>query len=54
MKALTTAAAASAKAVSSGDCQPPAPARKLNAAPRLNTSTRLKNAVTSLRSPGAK
>src|SRR5258705_9320933 len=34
-------------------CQPPAPARKLNAAPVLYTSTRLKKGVTVNSSPGA-
>src|SRR6185503_2724421 len=34
-------------------CQPPAPARKLNAAPVLYTSTRLKKGVTVRISPGA-
>ena len=46
--------ATTANATSSGVCQPPAPARKLNAAPLLNASTRLKNGATSSRSPGAK
>src|SRR5688572_4287066 len=50
----TTMAATRAKVTSSGVCQPPAPARKLNAAPLLNASTRLKKPVTSSRSPGAK
>ena len=36
-----------------GVCHPEAPARKLNAAPLLNTSTRLKNPVSCRRSPGA-
>src|SRR5258708_2470852 len=51
---LTTSAATSAKPTSSGVCQPSAPARKLNAAPRLKTSTRLKNPVTARLSPGVK
>jgi hypothetical protein len=33
-------------------CQPSAPARKLNAAPELNASTRLKNDVSAHSSPG--
>src|SRR5687768_2672570 len=51
---LTTTAAMSAKAVSSGACQPAASASMLNAAPLLKASTRLKNPVTMRRSPGAK
>src|SRR3954469_16119356 len=50
----TTSAAPSAKAASTGVCQPASAARKLNVAPLLNTSTRLKNPVSSTRSPGAK
>src|SRR5688500_14771808 len=50
----TTMAAISAKPISSGVCQPPAAARKLNAAPLLNASTRLKNGVISSRSQGTK
>src|SRR3954470_21481464 len=50
----TTTAAPRAKAASSGVCQPASAARKLNAAPLLNTSTRLKKPVSSTRSPGAK
>src|SRR5947207_4707541 len=49
MRTLTIAAAASANAASSGVCQPAACDRKLKAAPLLNTSTRLKNAVISSR-----
>src|SRR5260221_7346903 len=41
-------------AVKNQRCQPPAPARKLNAAPALCIRTRLKNGVTSSTSPGAK
>src|SRR5467141_971639 len=47
-------AAAREKATSSGVCQPGASARKLNAAPLLNTRTRLKKPVSTRRSPGAK
>src|SRR5689334_8561276 len=50
----TTIAAPSAKAASSGVCQPGAAARKLKAAPLLNTSTMLKKLVSSTCSPGAK
>src|SRR3954471_9356095 len=50
----TTSAAPSAKAASTGVCQPASAARKLNAAPLLNTSTRLKKPVSSTRSPGTK
>src|SRR3954468_24927140 len=50
----TTIAAPRAKAASTGVCQPASAARKLNAAPLLNTSTRLKKPVSSARSPGAK
>src|SRR5688572_10542000 len=46
--------APSAKPTSTGVCQPGASARKLNAAPLLKTSTRLKKPVISSRSPGAK
>src|SRR3954464_14129067 len=42
-----------ANVASSGVCQPGACERKLNAAPLLNTSTRLKKPVSSRRSPGA-
>src|SRR5258706_5636286 len=51
-KKIKTPAARSAKPASSGVCQPDSAARKLNAAPLLNTSTRLKNGATSSRSPG--
>src|SRR4051794_1945187 len=51
---LTIAAATSEKPASNGVCQPGCPARKLKAAPLLNTSTRLKNPAASRRSPGAK
>jgi hypothetical protein len=50
----TMSAAPIANAARIGVCQPPASARKLNAAPLLNTSTRLKNSVTSRRSPGTR
>src|SRR5262245_23807520 len=50
----TITAAPTAKATSSGVCQPGALASRLNAAPLLNTSTRLKKPVSSTRSPGAK
>src|SRR5512135_240750 len=50
----TTAAATSAMATNNGVCQPGAPARKLNAAPLLKASTRLKKPVMRRRSPGAK
>src|SRR5262245_38118276 len=50
----TTSAAPSANAASSGVCQPGAAARKLNAAPLLNTRIMLKKPVSSTRSPGAK
>src|SRR5258706_7032160 len=48
-----TADAISANPANTGVCQPGASARKLKAAPRLNTSTRLKKPVTSSRSPAA-
>src|SRR6185312_6011138 len=50
----TTIAAeiATAIAVKNQRCQPPAPARKLNAAPVLCVRTRLKKPVTSSTSPG--
>src|SRR2546426_5807623 len=51
---LTMTAAAREKTTSSGVCQPGASARKLNAAPLLNTRTRLKKPVSTRRSPGAK
>src|SRR5258706_368615 len=54
IRTLTMPAATSAKPTSSGVCQPASRARKLNAAPLLNTRTRLKNDVTSSPSPGAK
>src|SRR6185369_13715810 len=54
MKTLTAIAAIIAKALSSGACQPGACANRLNAAPLLNTSTRLKKSVTARCSPGAK
>src|SRR5882762_11751586 len=47
-------AATREKTTSSGVCQPGASARKLNAAPLLNTRTRLKKPVSTRRSPGAK
>src|SRR2546423_12020262 len=50
----TMIAATTAKHTSSGVCHPGASARKLKAAPLLNTSTRLKKPVISTRSPGAK
>src|SRR5580765_2933368 len=50
----TTSAAPSAKTASTGVCHPASAARKLNAAPLLNTSTRLKKLASSTRSPGAK
>src|ERR1700752_1502438 len=43
-----------AKALSTGACQPGACANRLNAAPLLNTSTRLKKSVRTRCSPGAK
>src|ERR1700674_3422741 len=43
-----------AMAVKNQRCQPPASARKLNAAPELCIRTRLKKGVTSRTSPGAK
>src|SRR5688572_1282891 len=51
---LTTAPAISAKAISTGPCHPGASASRLNAAPLLKASTRLKKPVTARRSPGAK
>src|SRR5574341_2279996 len=48
---LTTAEAASATAMKNAVCHPGASARKLNAAPLLYTSTRLKKGVTSTDSP---
>src|SRR5581483_7991407 len=53
IRTLTTIAAAAAKAARSGVCHPGAWERQLNAAPLLKTSTRLKNPVSSRRSPGA-
>src|SRR5467141_2452872 len=47
-------AATREKTTNSGACQPGASARKLNAAPLLNTRTRLKKPVSTRRSPGAK
>src|SRR5882762_8736384 len=47
-------AATREKTTNSGVCQPGASARKLNAAPLLNTRTRLKKPVSTRRSPGAK
>src|SRR5689334_2891754 len=47
-----TAHAATAISAKSHRCQPSAPARKLNAAPRLNASTRLANDVSGRSSPG--
>ena len=41
-------------AMKSQRCQPSAPAKKLNAAPELKASTRLKNDVTGHSSPGLK
>src|SRR5688572_32393155 len=49
----TTTPAMRAKAMSSGACQPGASASRLNAAPLLKASTRLKKPVTARRSPGA-
>src|ERR1700704_2020111 len=51
---LTMTAATREKTTNSGVCQPGASARKLNAAPLLNTRTRLKKPVSTRRSPGAK
>src|SRR3989442_258842 len=48
------AAKATEKATTSGVCQPGASARKLNAAPLLNTRTRSKKPLSARRSPGAK
>ena len=49
-----TTEATTAIAAKNGICQPGAEARKLNAAPLLNTSTRLKNGASARLSPGAK
>src|SRR5260221_4542020 len=54
MKTLPWSAAFIAKALSTGPCQPGSCANRLNAAPLLNTSTRLKKSVTARCSPGAK
>src|SRR5213592_1582645 len=51
---LTMTAATREKATNSGVCQPGASARKLNAAPLLNTRTRSKKPLSARRSPGAK
>src|SRR6266446_7520566 len=51
---LTMTAATREKTTNSGVCHPSATARKLNAAPLLNTRTRLKKPVSTRRSPGAK
>src|SRR6266498_4776436 len=52
-QAINTAAA-DAMTVNNQRCQPSAPARKLNAAPVLNASTRLANGVSASCSPGWK
>src|SRR3989454_766219 len=51
---LTMTTATREKATNSGVCQPGASARKLNAAPLLNTRTRSKKPLSARRSPGAK
>ena len=54
IRTVMTTEATRAIAEKNSVCQPAAEARKLNAAPLLNTSTRLKNGAMARLSPGAR